>query len=101
MILYALYGKTLLVILNNQEMNAQCDFGNSSPVIRYSSDKDRRLPLLSGLETKVCAINSKLPIGPSTPLRVTTENVILLYRRLPLLSGLETKVCAAKRPTKK
>ena len=39
MTLYALYGKTLLVILNNYwEMNVQWDFGNSSPVIRYSPD---------------------------------------------------------------
>jgi len=38
MISYALYGKTLLVILNNLEMNAEWDFRNSSPVIRYSPD---------------------------------------------------------------
>jgi hypothetical protein len=39
MILYALYDKTFLVILNNYlEMNVQWDFGNSSPVIRYSPD---------------------------------------------------------------
>jgi hypothetical protein len=39
MILYTLYGKTLLIILNNYwGMNVQWDFGNSSPVIRYSPD---------------------------------------------------------------
>lgn len=39
MILHALYVKMLLVILDNYlEMNAQRDFGNSSPVIRYSPD---------------------------------------------------------------
>ncbi|MDQ0969271.1 hypothetical protein QFZ20_004674 [Flavobacterium sp. W4I14] len=34
-----LYGKTRLVILNNYwKMNVQWDFGNGSPVIRYSPD---------------------------------------------------------------
>jgi len=60
-------------------MKVQRDFGNSSPVIRYSPDESRckigrGLPLLPGLETKVCAINSKLPIGPSTPLSLTDYN---------------------------
>jgi len=42
-------------------MNVQWDFGNSSPVIRYNPELQSGLPLLPGLETKVCAINSKLP----------------------------------------
>jgi hypothetical protein len=49
----ALYGKTRLVILNNyQEMNVYWDFGNSSPVIRYSPDKESGADATTGFRNK-------------------------------------------------